>query len=102
LEVDDDGAAGEVRDGSVQDFGFGLVPVFLVAAFESSALLVKFGGAAANGLLHLRRIVTGGPRHIETASLPQKGWKVPHKFPGVWSGDLRDLRPNSQGPGGHG
>jgi hypothetical protein len=46
-----------VGSGFAQNFGFGLAPVCDVLAFDGSAALVKFGGAPADGLLHLGRIL---------------------------------------------
>ena len=51
-----------------EDFGFGLVPVFEVMAFDGSLPMVELGGAAADSFSHLRRVVPGAPRHIRIAS----------------------------------
>jgi hypothetical protein len=69
--IDNDGAANEVRSRLAEDLGFGLVPVFVVVTFDGSLPMVKLGGAAANGLLHFRRVILGAPRHIRLASLIQ-------------------------------
>jgi hypothetical protein len=68
FNIDNDRAANQVRGRFAKDLGFGLVPVFVVATFDGSAPLVEFGGAAADSLLHLRRVVPGVPRHIRIAS----------------------------------
>jgi hypothetical protein len=58
------GICGELAE----DFGFGLVPVFEVMAFDGSLPMVELGGAAADSFSHLRRVVPGAPRHIRIAS----------------------------------
>jgi hypothetical protein len=68
LEIHDDGAANAAGSGFAKDFGFGLVPVFGVVALDGSALLVEFGGTAADGFLYFRRVVPKRPRHIQLAS----------------------------------
>jgi hypothetical protein len=69
--VDDNGAANEVRGRLAKDLGFGLVPVFVIVAFDGSVPMVEFGGTAADGLLHFRRVVPRTPRHIRIASRNQ-------------------------------